>query len=537
MARLPDLRVARADEVGQLDSLVPVFGLLRAGRPEQAYQLASDSVRREPQVGDHWCALSRALAAMGRRREATQAALRACELLHENLFVRAYLALCFLNEGAFQEAMKCADEVERLGPTTPIAWDYLGQVYAACEQHSRAQKAFNKACDLAPGVPHFAFNLATSLRNNGEFAQAERVYDRVIASARYDWEAYKNRSDLRVQTVLRNHIAELEALLSEPKARGDGEMLLHSALAKEYEDIGNGNVGYRHLVSANRLQRQRLNYSVGRDLAQLKDIARVYSAEVLAEVTSGAESEEPIFILGLPRAGSTLVERILGSHSMVHAAGELQHFPATLARLCSAALQAGRFRSRGNLFEDSLRLIPRNIGEAYIAQTRPHTSHLPHFIDKLPNNFLHIGAIHRALPRARIIHVLREPRDACYAIFKTLFKEGYPYSYDLEEVASYYIGYRGLMAHWHAVLPGRILDVSYEALVDDPVTVTRGILLHCNLEFEQGCLRFFESNKPTSTASAAQVRRPIYRSSVGRWEQFAAELASLTSRLEAAGYC
>jgi Flp pilus assembly protein TadD len=534
VVRLQDIGEEQAG--GRQDPAAPIFGLLRARKLEQAHELARDRVRREPGVGDHWCVLSRTLAAMGRQREATRAALRACELLPGNLFVRAYLALCLLNEGAFQEATKCADEVERLGPTTPIAWDYLGQVYAGCEQHPRAQAAFTKACELAPRVPHFGFNLATSLRNNGDFAQAERMYDQVIASARYDWEAYKNRSDLRVQTVFHNHIADLEALLCDPKARGGGEMLLHSALAKEYEDIGAGEAGYRHLLLANGLQRLRLNYSVDRDLAQLKEIERVYVPEVLAEVPSGSESEEPIFILGLPRVGSTLVERILGSHSKVHAAGELQHFPATLARLCSGALQAGRFTSRGNLPEDSLRLKPREIGEAYIAATRPHTGHVRHFIDKLPNNFLHIGAIHRALPRARIIHVTREPRDACYAIFKTLFKEGYAYSYDLEELARYYIGYRSLMVHWHTVLPGRILEVSYEALVNDPETVTRAILSHCNLELEQGCLRFFESNRPTSTASAAQVRRPIYRSSIGRWKQFAKELAPLTSQLVAAGY-
>jgi Flp pilus assembly protein TadD len=534
MARLQDMDGAPA--VGQ-EPAAAIFGLLRTGKLEQAHELARDLIRREPAVGDHWCVLSRTLAAMGKRREATRAALRACELLPGNLFVRAYLAMCLLNEGAFQDAMQCADEVQRLGPKTPIAWDYLGQVYAGCEQHPRAQVAFTKACELAPRVPHFAFNLATSLRNNGDFSQAERMYDQVIACSRYDWEAYKNRSDLRAQTIFHNHIVDLEARLRDPKARGGGEVLLHSALAKEYEDIGDGEAGYRHLLSTNRLQRQRLNYSVDRDLEQLKEIERIFAPEVLAEGTGGSKSEEPIFILGLPRAGSTLVERILGSHSQVHAVGELQHFPATLARLCSEAIQAGRFTSRGNLPQDSLEINPQELGEDYVAATRPHTGHVPYFIDKLPNNFLHIGAIHRALPHARIIHITREPRDACYAIFKTLFKDGYPYSYDLEELARYYIGYRGLMAHWHTVLPGRILDVNYEALVEDPENVTRAILSHCNLEMEDGCLRFFESNKPTSTASAAQVRRPIYRSSIGRWKQFAKELAPLTAQLQAAGYC
>ena len=249
---------------------------------------------------------------------------------------------------------------------------------------------------------------------------------------------------------------------------------------------------------------------------------------------AGADSSEaPIFIVGLPRSGSTLVERILSSHSEVVSAGELPH----LTRVIAAA--AGRLADRGDLSPAeiarwSARIDTAALGREYLARSQPAGSQR-FFIDKMPVNFLHCALIHRALPHARIIHVARHPMAACYSIYRTLFRSAYPFSYDLAELGRYYIGYRRLMAHWHAILPGAIYDLSYERLVAEQLGETRRLLAFCGLEWQESCAEFHHNPTPSTTHSAHQVRRPIYDSAVDHWRHYERQLESLRGQLTAGG--
>jgi hypothetical protein len=236
----------------------------------------------------------------------------------------------------------------------------------------------------------------------------------------------------------------------------------------------------------------------------------------------------------MPRTGTTLVERILGSHSQVFSAGELNNFSLELIPLVRKATR-GRRLSRVEFVAASATVDFRALGAAYIAATRPLRDTRPRFIDKLPFNYLYAGLIHLALPNAKIVNLQRHPMDTCYSVYKQLFRDAYPFSYDLDELGQYYIAYHQLMQHWNEVMPGVIHTIRYETLVNDIEGEARRLLAYCALPWEDQCLRFHENRQVSTTASALQVRQPVYTSSIDKWRHYARQLESLRQRLEDAG--
>jgi hypothetical protein len=236
----------------------------------------------------------------------------------------------------------------------------------------------------------------------------------------------------------------------------------------------------------------------------------------------------------MPRTGTTLVERILGSHSQVFPAGELSNFSLELIALVRKATR-GRRLSRVEFVAASATVDFRTLGEAYLAATRPLRDTRPRFIDKLPFNFLYAGLIHLALPKAKIVNLQRHPMDTCYAVYKQLFRDAYPFSYDLDELGPYYIAYHQLMRHWNEVMPGVIHTIRYETLVAGLEEESRRLLAYCNLPWEDQCLRFHENRQASTTASATQVRQPVYSSSIGKWRRYERQLEPLRRLLEDAG--
>ena len=239
-------------------------------------------------------------------------------------------------------------------------------------------------------------------------------------------------------------------------------------------------------------------------------------------------------MLGLPRSGSTLVERILTSHSSIPSAGELPCF--ALALVSAVRRHTGRDRlPRQELVAQAAGVDFAALGRDYLQRARRELDTRGRFVDKMPLNYLYCGLIQRALPRAKIIHVTRHPMAACFAMYKALFKDAYPFSYDLNDLARYYIGYRRLMDHWYAAMPGAIHSVSYEALVADQLGESRRLLEFCGLEWQEACARPHDNRAASTTASAAQIRRPVYASSLTQWQHYEPQLAGLKARLSAAG--
>jgi tetratricopeptide (TPR) repeat protein len=431
------------------------------------------------------------------------------------------------------ESIDSAAAAEKSAANDAQLLDAIGSFYNSVGDHQRAFEAYSQAIAREPLQPLFWFNRATVQRFLGKLAAAEEDYDRVIALRPNDYEAHSNRSELRKQTRERNHVQAMEQLLAPGIANWRGEVQLRHALAKEYEDLEQYPDSWRHLEKGARLRREHLKYDVRYDIDTVDWIMKAFPTEPV-EPINGCSSREPIFILGLPRSGTTLVERILGSHSQVFAAGELNHFAAALVSAATSR-NAGKPLPRPALVAATRELDFGALGADYLERTRPGTSQRRHFTDKMPLNYLYCGLIRRALPNARIVHVTRHPMASCYAMFKTLFKDGYPFSYDLEDVARYYVGYRRLMDHWRQSMPGVIYDISYERLVRDQESESRRLLAVCGLEWEDGCLEFHRNPTVTTTASASQVRRPIYDSSLKQWRHYEGQLAGLRNQLQAAG--
>jgi tetratricopeptide (TPR) repeat protein len=406
----------------------------------------------------------------------------------------------------------------------------LGDLWSLLHDYARARGHYDRAIALSPAQSRYWFNRAAVQRYLGELTAAENDYDQTLRLAPEDAQAYLHRSELRVQSAQRNHLAELERVLSTARS-WQSEVPLRYALAKEYEDLGDYAHAWRHLAAGAALRRQHLQYNARFDLDTADWISSAFPASLT--FSGGCGSEEPIFIVGMPRTGSTLVDRILSTHSEVFSAGELPDFSAAVVAAVQRLL--GRGAPRQELIAASSGLDFTALGEDYLRRTRPRTGKTPRFTDKLPINYLYAGLIARAFPNARIVHVTRDPVATCYGIFKVLFQQGYPFSYDLIELADYYGAYYRLMQHWRRALPGRIIDFSYEELVANASVQVPQLLHAVGLSWQSACLESHRNPAPVATASAAQVRRPIYSSALTLWRHYEHELQPLIAHLKAAG--
>jgi tetratricopeptide (TPR) repeat protein len=422
-------------------------------------------------------------------------------------------------------------EIADPGPQQLLA---VASMYLQTNDAGRAKPLLYRALERAPKDPALLYRTALSHFYLNETAQADALLARVLEIAPGNGFAWHVRSQLATQTHDANHIPELRSALARPRLRDIDAMLLSLSLAKELEDVGEFAQSFDILLQANRIKRGTLTYDVKNDVRAMQNVMTHYSAEAMQALRGGEETLGPIFIVGMPRTGTTLVERILGNHSEVASAGEAVDFPEEM----TAAARATHARlglTDTDLLRASLQMDFGEVGRRYLAAIRDLAGVQRYTIDKLPFNFRYCGLIHKALPKAAIVHVTRDPMDTCYAVFKTLFINAYHFSYQLEEVAEYFIAYRRMMDHWHAVMPGVMLDVRYEELVADPQTQCRRLLAHCGLRWEDQVLDFHRSKKASTTASAMQVRRPIYRSSVQKWRNFARELQPVLRRLAEAG--
>ncbi|HEV2702240.1 MAG TPA: sulfotransferase [Steroidobacteraceae bacterium] len=482
----------------------------------------------DPTQEGPWTTLIESCLARGAFDKAVESALSATAAIPASHGLQGMLAFSRLMNRDFPEAEAAIESLWSNRPTDLAALTHIGLVATGVGRHDLARAALERALQLRPEDPQLQFNLATALRNVGELAGAETLYDSVIRRQPDHCEAHKNRSDLRRQTLDRNHLSELRAAIGRAASDWRGAMMLHYALGKELEDLGDHDAAFAAYDAGAKLRRRHMQYDVAADVERLKRIIRVFDAEWLGRQPIGCQSTEPLFIIGLPRTGSTLLERMMGAHPGVLAAGEMHNFGICVAQ----RIQRLEQRQSGDMIEASAHLDPLQLGDAYLASTRHRTGKHPHFIDKLPGNFLYAGLIAAALPNAAIIHIHRNPADAAFAMYKTLFNQAYPFSYDLRETGRYIRGYQNLMAHWHQLLPGRIIDVAYEELVGDPEGVLREVFRRCRLSFDPGSLAFFHSPDAVSTASAVQVRQPIYRTSVQSWRHYARHLGPLLEELE-----
>ncbi|MFT4046362.1 MAG: sulfotransferase [Solimonas sp.] len=419
------------------------------------------------------------------------------------------------------EALAVADRVVAQQPDDALMLDTLGSVYSRVGAHERALPLFAAAVQRRPEHPQMRFNYAASLGFLGRFEEAETQYEAAIRLKPDFAKAHAALSATRTQTAERNHVARLETLLAEVGSDSRDGLHLHYALAKEYEDLQNADQVFAHLDAANRRHKARLGYSIERDRAIFESLMAAFARDDYFR-GEGDRSAAPIFVFGLPRTGTTLVDRILSSHPDVESAGELQVLQMALKRLV-------RTPSRVVLDPETIAaasaVSPQALGAAYLEGSRPHRKTAPRrFLDKLPLNFLYAGYIARALPEAKLVCLRRHPMDSVWSNYRHLFATDfsyYDYSYDLLDCAEYYVLFDRLMAYWRQRFPGRVLEVRYDELVDDVEPQARRLLAHCGLSWNDRCLRFHENAGAVATPSATQVRQPIYKGARGRWRRYA----------------
>lgn len=501
-----------------------------AGKVAEARRIAQTALGQHPDDPRVWHLLSLLHARESRLANALEDIRRAVELSPSSPAFRLQEGQYLIASGRRRDALALADALAKMHLGRADWNDALGTLFTLCDEPARALVFFERAVAQATHDSRYQYNLAAVQRMIGDVTAATRTLDRVIALDPSNAFAYYTRADLSVQTKSNNHIEQMTAALDKHIRPIGDKILMNFAIAKELDDIGQYASAFNYFRTANDAQRSLYKYNVQHDIATIDEIIRVYDEAALTGAR-GYETNEPIFVMGLPRSGTTLVERILASHSAVYGAGELQAFP--LAVVKAARGIAGRNVAKQELAQWTLKIDAQQLGRAYIESTRPQTGRTAYFSDKQPSNYLYVGLIRRALPHARLIVITRDPMDSCFAMYRSLFTGAYPFSYRLDELAAYYRAWHRLIRHWKSVLQDELLIVRYEDLVVDLESTARRMLAHCGLEWQSGCLSFHSRTDAVTTASATQVRRPIYDTSIGKWRNYRDYLQSLETSLDA----
>ena len=440
------------------------------------------------------------------------------------------LATILLQLGRAADAEVVVSRALECQPGVADAYDALAHVALLLGQHERSNALYRRVVQLAPHDPRFWYNLASSERSFGRLLEAEAACNQAIGRDPKQYQSYLLRSELRVQSREANHIEELRTHLSRPEIGDRARVVLGYALAKELDDLQQFDEAFHWFHEAASTRRHHLAYDVAADERKLQRIAGVFSRQLISPaLRRDDDSDRYIFIVGLPRSGTTLVERILTGIPGVRSNGETDNFARALM---AASPQAGPSDPRGgmDIFQRAATADPVVVARDY-AKLANTASTDDQIVEKLPINYLYLGAIHRALPRAKLLLVRRSPIDSCFAMYRTLFDQAYPFSYEFEDLARYYVAYERLISHWRMVLGVGLHEVVYEDLVDQPLRVGAAVARACGLSWTHSAIELQRNASVSLTASAAQVRRPIYGSSSGRWRQYRRHLEPLIRAL------
>jgi len=427
-------------------------------------------------------------------------------------------------------------QVERLmsrDPDNPSYRTLRAATLAQLGDHAAAIGAYEGLLKTHPEHPKTWMSLGHALKTVGRLEEGIAAYRRSVELSPALGEAYWSLANLKTFRFTADEMAAMRAALARPDLAEEDRFHLDFALGKALEDAGDHAASFEHYAAANTLRGRSLRYDAERTHDHAIRSMALFTPAFFAERAGwGARSSDPIFVVGLPRAGSTLIEQILASHPRVEGTAELPDIIAIAKRL------GGRkYKSDGTAYPEVLRGLGaadvQALGEEFLERTRVHRKlGRPFFIDKMPNNFAHIGLIHLILPDARIIDASRGPMATCLACFKQHFARGQAFAYDLVDLGRYYADYRALMAHFDAVLPGRVHKVTYERLVAEPKQEIRRLLDHCGLPFNASCLAFHTNERPVRTPSAQQVRQPIFREGLDRWRSYEPWLGPLKRALQ-----
>jgi len=501
---------------------------LQRGDPANAKRACKRVLRRFP---DNVDALVISGVASFQRNDfeaAAQALFRAIELAPNHADALNNLGIVLIRLGRHDEAAEILSRATDLRPNDAETHFNLGLALQRGGSIERAAGRFRDAIALHPRFATAHTHLAQMLRDLGQFDEAAAEARRALA-IRDDAEAYLVLSDIKRFEPGDDDVGAMELLLESGRLGSRETTSLSLALGKAYDDLGEYGRAFDMFRLGNRLRREALDYDIAEDEDLFHRIKQVFEAPAPAEAGGSSSSDDtPIFIVGMPRSGTTLVEQILASHPDVYGAGEVEHMETIIGRIEAEAGNGSAYPEvvAALTYEDCLRFA-----RDYVEKLRADAGDARRVTDKLPGNFRHVGLICRMLPNARIIHCMRDPVDTCLSCFQKNFGNRQKFSWNLKELGRYFCLYRDLMAHWTRVMPGQVFELRYEDLVAEPESRIREMLAYCGLPWDDQCLAFDRTRRPVSTASAEQVRRPIYGTSVQRWRNYEEWLGPLLKAL------
>ena len=521
-------------------TLIDAHRALEQHNYELAHRLAMAHLQKDPQYADAYFVMALIAYRHQKIRKAEDVVGRALRFAPNNIDYQIFRCQCLLELSERDQARDILaeivpadsdDKIDSLGgfikKLSAHQSDSLGVVYSRLGFHETALPYFKHACECQSDNENYRYNLASCLQFSGDFAAAEEQYERAISSNSKHYRSHSSLSQLKKQSLEQNHLKRLENLWQQ-LGDSDADAYLHigHALAKEYEDLGNYDRAFHYLFEGKRRKRKQVAYDPSLDRRVFESVAGLH--ESLKRVPeSTCESSAPIFIVGMPRTGTTLIERILSSHSRIESAGELANFSNLVKRGVGTespwVLDLETVEKSGGLDFSEL-------GRRYLETTESVRTGLSHFIDKMPLNFLYMPLILKALPNAKIICLQRNPMDTCLSNYRQLFSTQfsyYNYSLGLSETAQYYAAFDRLLGRYRQQYPDQWYSITYETVVDNLEQEARALLDYCELPWESQCLDFHNNSAPVATASSVQVREKIYRRGVERWRHYDDHLSDL----------
>lgn len=488
---------------------------------QPALEAFETAIRISPDYPEFHCNRGHSLVKLDHPRQAIDAYDRAIQLNPDYAEAYNHLGVAFQKLGRLEDALSALDTSLRLSPLYPEAFNNRGIVLKELERFEEALACYDKALSIKPDVGDALVNKGIAYEALGKFGKAEQCYLKALQMKPDFFEVYRNLSKVKTFCPGDPDIERMLTFIRENSVSEKERVHLSFALGKAFTDTGDYATAFRHYKEGNRLRKIELGYRIDADKKLFTRIRSIFQRPVcLPEATLSRPRSRPIFILGMPRSGTTLVEQILASHSAVHAGGELRLLSDTLKQTPGA-------------FTDLTGEPYRTIRQQYLDGLKELGASPTWITDKMPLNFRWIGFIVAALPEARIIHLNRQAPAVCWSIFKHCFSSnGNGYAYDLKDVAGFYHLYKNLMAFWHEKFPGKIYDLNYEALTENQEGETRKLLDYIGLDWEDGCLDFHKTRRLVRTASSLQVKQKMYQGSSEKWRNFEPFLAPMLDRLE-----
>ena len=426
------------------------------------------------------------------------------------------LAKLFRIQNKLSKSIPAFENLIKLDPDNFEALVSLGTVYIKLSKYYEGINLYEKSLKIKPENPRVYLSLGHALKTVGEREKSETAYHNAIKYFPFSGEAYWSLANLKTYKFSQKEISNME--LSINKNMHPNELIqMHFALGKAYESNNQFEKSFNHYREGNWLQRKQIKYNAEDYKISIDEIIDFFkNNNDIFKSKSSLNNDDPIFILGLPRSGSTLIEQILSSHSLIEGTQELPNIMAISRDI--------KLIDQNNGYPENLLGIDSSVfndlGQKYIDETKWARSSKPFFIDKMPNNFVHIGLIKLILPNAKIIDARRNPMDSCFSCFKQYFAKGQHFTYDLDDIARYYKDYLRLMNFWNELFPGEIFTINYEDVINEPNQKITELLSFCNVEFEDSCLNFHKSKRPVKTASSEQVRQPMYKTGLDYWKNY-----------------